>query len=364
MHKVISINLNGNAYQVDESGYNALCAYLDGADAQLRDNPDRTEIMADLEQAIGEKCQKFLRPHKTIVTAAEIDQIIQEMGPVDAAAGGDSQSGGAAHDPDRPSESTRKRLYRLREGKMVSGVCKGLGAYLGVDATIVRIVFLALALFTHGVWGLFYILLTFVIPYAQTSEEHAAAFGMPFNSQDFINQAKEHYGDFKQEGKNWRRRARQQKQEWQQAWRRTMRSQGWGGPGSPGNPAHFSTLALLPLAGIIVGVGILSLVWMFAFTSFVTTGFIFGWPVPANIPTWLGILVLIGLVNVVTGPLRFARRTSYYTYGGPYSGMIAVWSALLWTGLMIFGIWIAYNHVAEVHYFIQNLPNVWGRFVN
>ena len=28
MQKVISINLNGNAYQLDESGYDALRAYL------------------------------------------------------------------------------------------------------------------------------------------------------------------------------------------------------------------------------------------------------------------------------------------------------------------------------------------------
>src|SRR2546421_1014962 len=60
MHKVIVINLNGRAYQVDEVGYDALRAYLDRAEVQLRTNPDLAEIMTDLEQAIGEKCQRFL----------------------------------------------------------------------------------------------------------------------------------------------------------------------------------------------------------------------------------------------------------------------------------------------------------------
>ena len=48
MQRVISINLNGNAYQLDESGYDALREYLAGADRALAANPDRTEILADL----------------------------------------------------------------------------------------------------------------------------------------------------------------------------------------------------------------------------------------------------------------------------------------------------------------------------
>ena len=61
--------------------------YLDNAEAQLTDNPDRAEIMADLEQAIVEKCQAFLGPHKNVVSAQEMEQVIKDMGPVDAAAG-------------------------------------------------------------------------------------------------------------------------------------------------------------------------------------------------------------------------------------------------------------------------------------
>ena len=90
MQKVISINLNGNAYQLDESGYDALREYLARAEHELEDNPDRAEIMADLEQAIADKCQKFLGPHKSVVNASEVEQIVAEMGPVDAAAGEDS----------------------------------------------------------------------------------------------------------------------------------------------------------------------------------------------------------------------------------------------------------------------------------
>ena len=86
MNKVITINLNGNAYQVEERGYELLCEYLDGAESQLKDNPDRAEILLDLERAIAEKCRRQLNPHKSVVTTAEIDQILAEMGPVEGGA--------------------------------------------------------------------------------------------------------------------------------------------------------------------------------------------------------------------------------------------------------------------------------------
>jgi len=50
MNKVITVNLNGNAYQVEESGYNALDEYLADAEAKLKDNPDLVE--QDLQQLL------------------------------------------------------------------------------------------------------------------------------------------------------------------------------------------------------------------------------------------------------------------------------------------------------------------------
>src|SRR6188474_827985 len=145
MQRVISINLNGNAYQLDEVAYNALFAYLDGAETQLQDNPDRAEIMADLEQAVAEKCSTYLGPHKTVITAAEVDRIIAQLGPVDAgaektASGSGANAGGKA----RTDAQGPRRLYRIPEGAMIGGVCNGLAAYFVVDVTLVRIIFVLL----------------------------------------------------------------------------------------------------------------------------------------------------------------------------------------------------------------------------
>src|SRR5262249_46155089 len=122
MNKVVTINLNSNAYQVDETGYMALKEYLEGAEVQLADNPDRSEIMADLEQAIADKCRKFLGPNKTVVAASEVSQIIAEMGPVDGSAGETSDEQATRErktDDPNPGANPPKRLYLIREGSML-----------------------------------------------------------------------------------------------------------------------------------------------------------------------------------------------------------------------------------------------------
>ena len=232
MHKVISINLNGNAYQLDETAYETLRAYLDRAEAVLKDNPDRAEIVADLEQAIAEKCNKVLGPHKTVVTAAEIEQVIKEMGPVES---GTEEAGEARREPgsgtdDQSNADTGapKRLYNIREGAVISGVCNGLAAYLGIDVTIIRIVFVIFAIITKGAWIGVYFLAMFVIPYARTSEQRAAARGLPFNAQEVIDQAMKNVANFKAQSKDWKRHWRRQHRHWRQhARRQRQRERQW-----------------------------------------------------------------------------------------------------------------------------------------
>ncbi len=58
-----------------------------------------------------------------------------------------------------------KKLVRVREGRMMAGICAGVGRYLGMDTTIVRVIVVLLSLFTGIVFGLIaYFVLCFVIP--------------------------------------------------------------------------------------------------------------------------------------------------------------------------------------------------------
>ncbi len=61
------------------------------------------------------------------------------------------------------NEKNEKRLVRVEEGRMIAGVCIGLGRYLGVDPTIVRIIFVLLGLFAAG-GVLLYLILWLIMP--------------------------------------------------------------------------------------------------------------------------------------------------------------------------------------------------------
>ena len=64
MNKVITINLNGRAFLLEEGGYDKLQTYLQEARTKLEQDPDKEEIITDLEQAVAEKFSRFLTPAK------------------------------------------------------------------------------------------------------------------------------------------------------------------------------------------------------------------------------------------------------------------------------------------------------------
>jgi phage shock protein PspC (stress-responsive transcriptional regulator) len=58
------------------------------------------------------------------------------------------------------------KLYRSRTDHMLAGVCGGLGEYLGIDSTLVRLFFVLLALPGAGIGFALYIILWVILPYA------------------------------------------------------------------------------------------------------------------------------------------------------------------------------------------------------
>ncbi len=59
--------------------------------------------------------------------------------------------------------STGKRLFRNPQGKVIGGVCTGLGDYFSLDYTIIRIIWLLMVLF-GGFGVLLYLICWIIIP--------------------------------------------------------------------------------------------------------------------------------------------------------------------------------------------------------
>lgn len=57
----------------------------------------------------------------------------------------------------------QKRLYRSTESKIIAGVCAGIGEYLNLDPTVIRLLW-ALACILGGSGILAYIIAVFIIP--------------------------------------------------------------------------------------------------------------------------------------------------------------------------------------------------------
>jgi phage shock protein PspC (stress-responsive transcriptional regulator) len=47
-----------------------------------------------------------------------------------------------------------KTLYRTYDGRIIAGVCSGMGEYFGVDANVIRVILFVLTLFTGVVPGI------------------------------------------------------------------------------------------------------------------------------------------------------------------------------------------------------------------
>ncbi len=62
-----------------------------------------------------------------------------------------------------PDMEEPRKLYRSRNQRMIAGVCGGLADYFNVDATLVRVLFLLLAVF-GGTGLVIYIVMWVIVP--------------------------------------------------------------------------------------------------------------------------------------------------------------------------------------------------------
>jgi phage shock protein PspC (stress-responsive transcriptional regulator) len=412
MQRVVSINLNGNAYQLEENGYNALFAYLDAADAQLKDNPERAQTVAELEARVAELCKTYLSPHKTVVTSNEIDRIIAEVaaerGPVPGQPGADagrasgatgqttSGAAGAGAGSTRSGSSSagpfvHRRLYQIREGSMISGVCMGLAEYMRIDVTFIRIMFVLFALVTSG-WGILaYAALMFVVPRVDTRaaagdydasgtmpphrwpwddgwwwdkhgwpwDKHGWPWDQPTAPRPQTAGAPPQPGNAQSQAPDPRQQARDAR-----AQAREARAQARDARREARDARHMS-MAYHPVSNWWGMFGmIIFVVFAFFWLSLWTRGrLFFGWPYFWGFPHWVGIIIFFMVMRFIFMPFRMSRWHGYgYGYGPyppPHYGWLAMWNGLAWFAFMIFGVWLAYHYIPEFHDFIRNFQASW-----
>jgi phage shock protein C len=60
--------------------------------------------------------------------------------------------------------TTTKKLYRLKEDRIIAGICSGFGKYLNIDPVVIRIATVVATLLSGGILVIGYIVGIFLIP--------------------------------------------------------------------------------------------------------------------------------------------------------------------------------------------------------
>jgi len=361
MNKVITINLGGNAYQLEEGGYDLLSNYLDAASARLHANPDRDEILSDIEGAMGEKFRALLASHKTVVVTKEVATVLTEMGPIEAdpetsKPGTPGEMGGTGAAATETGGKPR-RLYRINEGAMLAGVCNGIAAYFNLDPTLVRLAFVLLTIF----WGtgvLVYVVMAIVVPEACSPEEKAAASGLPPTAQEFIRRAKAGYYEATKNfpdpkaRREWRHRFRREWRAYASRWRHHWRDK-WRGPA----PVYDPRLSYwLPVLSLVVGMATVG--WVCTSISLLATGTVLGQTLPDNVPVWLAALLLFITYGILVGPLKVARHLCYKSWGQPgaVGSLVFLLDAVIWFLVVGVLLGLALHYFPTVREAVHALP--------
>ena len=185
MNKVISINIGGSIFQIEESAFEKLNSYLIELKNHFRSKPEGNEIITDIENRIAEILRSKITPNKAAINIEDVNEVTTSMGspkdfvneeetvnPEDKTQGDDQ---GASFNAS--GEHQRSRIYRDPEARIVGGVCSGLGHYFKIDPLWIRLFFVIVSITVLKVlfFGfspvLVYIILWIIIPEAKTTAE-------------------------------------------------------------------------------------------------------------------------------------------------------------------------------------------------
>ncbi|MCK9300631.1 MAG: PspC domain-containing protein [Bacteroidales bacterium] len=181
MKKVVSKGIGGYSFQMEEDACRILQDYIEQFKAKLGEAEDVSEIMDDIEARIAEIIREEISSPNQVVGEGLIRQVVARMGMPDG-----SNDFTEYHVPyTSKKRGASRRLFRNPDDRKIGGVCGGLGAYLGVDATLLRILFL-LGLIMGFLTFWIYIILWICVQDARTPAQKLQMQGLPVTAENLL----------------------------------------------------------------------------------------------------------------------------------------------------------------------------------
>jgi phage shock protein PspC (stress-responsive transcriptional regulator) len=154
MKKTISINISGILFHIEEDGYDTLRKYLDAINRHFSSYKDNQEIISDIENRIAEIFLSNLKNNKQVITAENVDKLIEKMGTIADFTSVEEEIGDLDKEdtfdkeediykyvtPPDPEKGGYKKLVRLENKKILGGVCAGMAHYFSIDPLWTRLI--------------------------------------------------------------------------------------------------------------------------------------------------------------------------------------------------------------------------------
>ena len=189
MIKTFNINLAGQIFNINEDAYEHLSGYFNSLRTFYANEDDKDEIIRDIEARFAEL---FLAKGKNyIVTLADTTEVVNMMGNPqefdEEAKTENSSSYSSTQHTSTQQAASGKRLYRDYDGGLITGVCAGLSAYFGInDAIWLRLLFIGLTFIGIGSPILIYIILSLIMPKAETAAQKLEMKGEPVTLDNIV----------------------------------------------------------------------------------------------------------------------------------------------------------------------------------
>ncbi|MFN3556550.1 MAG: PspC domain-containing protein [Bacteroidales bacterium] len=193
MKKTVTANIGGMVFHIDEDAYEKLSQYLSHIREHFSTDQGRDEILSDIENRIAEMFGQKLTSSKTVITLDDVKEVISQLGEPEQMSDGEEEK-----DKSKSFENERseKRLYRDPDDKYIAGVAGGLGAFLNLDPTWIRVAFVVFT-FVYGFGPLLYIILWIVVPKARTTAERLEMRGEKVNLSNIEKTIREEFDEIK-----------------------------------------------------------------------------------------------------------------------------------------------------------------------
>ncbi len=182
MNKTIDVSLAGMLFHLEESAYYKIKKYLKHVRNSLDNTSDTDEIMNEIEARIAELLSQKQAHPQQVIDEKSIDEIIEIIGkPEDFE---EEQVENTKH----TKTGISKKLFRDFDKHVIGGVAAGFAHYVGMDITLMRIIFIILLFVSHGSFILLYLLLWIIIPKAVTASDKLKMRGEKVNIDNIVEQ--------------------------------------------------------------------------------------------------------------------------------------------------------------------------------